>query len=109
MYKFRLYVTEVRSQGSKQQYSSIGLDNGLALTVRQAIIWTNHGQFTDHASLGDYASLGLKSYSVILLKKIIYIFMSYTKNGYEAWNCRMLSKRGFIKYSLTQAVSSQLE
>ena len=32
---------------SKQQYSSIGSDNGLALTMRQAIVWINDGLFTD--------------------------------------------------------------
>ena len=39
--------TEVCSRGSNQQYSSIGLDNGLAPIRRQAIIWTNDGKFTD--------------------------------------------------------------
>ena len=29
--------------GSNQQYSSLGLDNGLAPSRRQAIIWTNDG------------------------------------------------------------------
>ena len=33
--------TEVYSQGSSQQYSSIGLDNGLAPVRPQAIVWTN--------------------------------------------------------------------
>ena len=33
--------TEICSQGSNQQYSSIGLDNGLVLSRRQAIILTN--------------------------------------------------------------------
>ena len=33
--------TEVCSQGSNQQYSSIDHDNGLALSRRQAIIWTD--------------------------------------------------------------------
>ena len=28
-------------------YSSIGSDNGLSPTRRQAIIWTNDGYFTD--------------------------------------------------------------
>ena len=35
--------TEVCSLGFYQQYSSIGSDNGLASTRRQAIIWTNAG------------------------------------------------------------------
>ena len=35
--------TEVYSQESSQQYSSIGSDNGLAPARRQAIIWTNDG------------------------------------------------------------------
>ena len=39
--------TEVCSYGSNLQYSSIGLDNGLAPTRWQAIIWTNDGKFTD--------------------------------------------------------------
>ena len=38
---------EVCSQGSNEQYSSTGLDNGLAPARRQAIIWTNDGLFTD--------------------------------------------------------------
>ena len=32
---------------SNWQYSSIGLDNGLALTRWQAIIWTKGGYFID--------------------------------------------------------------
>ena len=39
--------TEVCFSGSNQQYSGIGLDNGLAPVRRQAIIWTNDGQFID--------------------------------------------------------------
>ena len=35
--------TEVCFQGSNQQYSSIGSDNGLVPTRWQAIIWTNDG------------------------------------------------------------------
>ena len=35
--------TEICSQGSSWLYSSIGLDNGLAPTRRQAIIWNNDG------------------------------------------------------------------
>ena len=38
-----LNFTEVCSQGSNQQYASIGSDNGLAPSRRQAIIWTNDG------------------------------------------------------------------
>ena len=34
-------------QWSNQEYSSIGSDNDLALSRRQAIIWTNDGYFTD--------------------------------------------------------------
>ena len=43
---FYLDFTEVYSQGSNQQYSSIGSDNGLAPARRQAIIWTNDVQIT---------------------------------------------------------------
>ena len=39
--------TEVGSQGSNWQYSSIGSGKGLAPTRRQAIIWNNDGHFTD--------------------------------------------------------------
>ena len=39
--------TEVYSQESNQQYSSIGSDNGLAPAKRQAIVWTKGGYFTD--------------------------------------------------------------
>ena len=38
---FDKYFIEVCSEGSNQQYSSIGSDNGPALTRQQAIIWTN--------------------------------------------------------------------
>ena len=36
-------ITEVCFLGSNQQYPSIGSDNGLVPTRRQAIIWTNSG------------------------------------------------------------------
>ena len=36
-------ITEICSQGSNQLYASIGLDDGLAPTRHQAIIWTNDG------------------------------------------------------------------
>ena len=39
--------TEICSQGSNWQYYSIGSDNGLSLTRRQAIIWTSVGWFTE--------------------------------------------------------------
>ena len=39
--------TGVCSQGSNWQYTSIGSDNGWATIMRQAIIWTNDGWFTD--------------------------------------------------------------
>ena len=39
--------TEVCLQGSKKQYSSIGSDNGMAPTRRQAVISTTDGKFTD--------------------------------------------------------------
>ena len=44
---FDKYFTEVCSQGSNEEYPNIGSDNGLAPTRRQAIIWTNDGNFTD--------------------------------------------------------------
>ena len=46
MYQFLINwtnFTEVCSQGSNEQYSSTGSDNGLAPTRRQAIIGTNDG------------------------------------------------------------------
>ena len=39
--------TDVCSQRSNSQYSSIGSDNGLVPTRGQAIIWTSNGKFTD--------------------------------------------------------------
>ena len=49
--------TEVCSEGSNLQYSSIGSDNGLAPARRQAIIWTNvHWRI--------FASLGLNELSI---------------------------------------------
>ena len=39
----QLNFIKVCSSGSNQQQASIGLDNGLAPTRRQAIIWTNGG------------------------------------------------------------------
>ena len=36
-------ATVVNSLGSNEQYSSIGSDNGLVPSMRQAIIWTNDG------------------------------------------------------------------
>ena len=44
MYEFRL---RFHWNLSNPQYSSIGLDNGLAPSRRQAIIWNNDGKFTD--------------------------------------------------------------
>ena len=41
------YFIEVCSFWSNWQYSSIGSDNCLALTRRQAIIWTNDDKFID--------------------------------------------------------------
>ena len=47
---FNKNFTEVYSQGSIQQYSSTGLDNGMMSILsnrRQVIIWTNGDHFTD--------------------------------------------------------------
>ena len=38
------FIETLCSHGSNQQYSSIGLDNSLAPTRPQGIIWTNGGQ-----------------------------------------------------------------
>ena len=43
MLEFRLKFLEICSIGSNLQYSTIGSDNGLAPSRRQAIIWTNDG------------------------------------------------------------------
>ena len=45
------YFTEFYSQGSNQQYSSIGPDNGLVPTRQQTIMWTNDHHST---SVFDY-------------------------------------------------------
>ena len=42
-----LNFTEVCSQWSNQQYSSIGSDDGLAPAMQQVIIWTNDGQIIE--------------------------------------------------------------
>ena len=48
MYQFLLkFHWSLFTQGSNQQYSSIGSDNGLAPTRRQAIIWANVEYFPD--------------------------------------------------------------
>ena len=47
MMELRFKFAEICSQESNQQYPSIGSDNGLAPSRRQAIIWTNDGYFTD--------------------------------------------------------------
>ena len=44
---FAQNVTEVCSSGTNLPYSSIGSDNVLVPTRRQAIIWTNDGWLTD--------------------------------------------------------------
>ena len=44
---FNKNFTDVYSQKSNSQYSSIGLDNGLVPTRQQAIIWTNDDYLTD--------------------------------------------------------------
>ena len=38
---YALVFIKVFPKGSNEQYSSIGLDNGLSPTRRQAIVWTN--------------------------------------------------------------------
>ena len=43
MYEFRLKFHRICSSMSNKQYPTIGSDNGLAPTRRQAIIWTNDG------------------------------------------------------------------
>ena len=55
MYEFRLRFHWSLFLRSKKQYSSIGSDNGLVPTRRQAIIWTNDGL----SYWRIYASLGL--------------------------------------------------
>ena len=43
MYEFRLVFHWGLFLGSNWQYSNIGSDNGLAVTRRQVITWTNDG------------------------------------------------------------------
>ena len=47
MYEFRLIFHWSLFLGLQSTYSSIGSDNGLVPTRRQAIIGTNDGEFTD--------------------------------------------------------------
>ena len=53
--------TQICSQGSNQQNSSSGSDNGLVPIRRQAIIWTNYGLVYWRI----YASLGLNELKTI--------------------------------------------
>ena len=55
-FKTDKYFTEICSQESNEQYPSIGSDNVLASSKRQAIIWTSYGYITD-AYMGHSASL----------------------------------------------------
>ena len=55
MFEFRINFTEICSQVSKWQNTSIGSDNGLVPIRQRAIIWNNDG--FDYSSI--YASLGL--------------------------------------------------
>ena len=72
---FALDFTEIRSQGSNQQYSSIGLDDGLAPSRRQAIIWTNDGYFTDA-----YISFGLNELNTFFANRYFYVLILYSSN-----------------------------
>ena len=56
------------SLGSNVQYTSIGLDNGLAPARRQAIIWTNDGLGFRRI----YASLGLNELMGIFYIKCLF-------------------------------------
>ena len=40
---FDIKLIEIYSQGSSEQYTSIGLDNGLTPNRQHAIIWANDG------------------------------------------------------------------
>ena len=53
-FNFKQYFIEICSLGSNWQYVSIGSDNGLAPSRRQAIIWTN----VDPIHRRIYAALG---------------------------------------------------
>ena len=61
--------TEICSQGSNLQYSSMGSDNGLVPARRQAIIWTNDGYFTDWRI---YASVDLDGLTPARNKQRVY-------------------------------------
>ena len=72
--------TEVCSLGSDSQLTSIGSDNGLVPNRRQAIIWTNDGQFYRRI----YASRSLNELTFIAIIQDRYI-------EYFWWNCSKVS------------------
>ena len=76
------------------RYSSIGLDNGLAPTRRQAIIWTKDGKFTDaymrfSAHCVNVSSLLIETVSVI---DFLYITMQVIDWCWALWPMNGLSK-----------------
>ena len=81
--------TEVCSHGSNQQYSITASDNGLAPARRQAIIWTDDGQFFRRI----YASLGLNE---LTCQTNVRIFMTNNDISNEMLWLKCASKAIFI-------------
>ena len=82
--------TEVCSQGSIEQYASIGSDNGLAPNRRQAIIWTNDGLIWWRI----YASLGLNELVLISITTSVADVQIQIQNHFVGiWNIKLTNNK----------------
>ena len=86
---------EVCSQGSNQQYSSIGSDNGLSLGLRQAIIWTNAGIRTNHGLLFWIINVSLGPNELMKTKHIC-IFYRFWKLKRGKLKSFIIGRNGFL-------------
>ena len=75
---FHFYLTEIRWQGSNEQQSSIGSDNGLVPSRQRAILWTNDG-------LVNFKSMNLNQCTHVVKVKMT--------NPNNTWQCHAISQR----------------
>ena len=100
---FAYDFTEVCSWCINQQYTSIGSDNGLAPTRRQAIIWTNDGWFTDaymrhsasmsYSSAQRYGEVHMSDRSVVANQELLLHWRSKKETWlalYWSWFCEYI-------------------
>ena len=78
IWNFNSNITEICSQWSDNQYSSVGSDNGLAPIRRQAIIWANGGLAYRHThmrhSAPSYCRLALSHWDNDTAPRLLYCF-----------------------------------